>query len=74
MWQQRAGLGNSPRTILEELARIAAQPLPMLKQVQVRCKDDFLREIDDWRSRQRPIPTRSEAIRQLAMIGLKESR
>jgi hypothetical protein len=22
MWQQRAGLGNSPRTILEELARI----------------------------------------------------
>ena len=22
MWQQRAGLGNSPRTILEELSRI----------------------------------------------------
>jgi hypothetical protein len=22
MWQQRAGLGNSPRTVLEELARI----------------------------------------------------
>jgi hypothetical protein len=51
-------------------------PLPtgVGKQVQVRCKDDFLREIDDWRSRQRPIPTRSEAIRQLAMIGLRAAR
>jgi DNA polymerase III epsilon subunit-like protein len=27
MWQQRGGLGNSPRTILEELARIQSQSL-----------------------------------------------
>ena len=27
MWQQRAGLGNSPRTILEELARIQSHDI-----------------------------------------------
>jgi hypothetical protein len=29
MWQQRAGLGNSPRTILEELARIQAHDVAL---------------------------------------------
>jgi transposase len=41
MWQQRAGLGNSPRTILEELARIQSHdvvlPTPTLGQVRLRC-------------------------------------
>ena len=41
MWQQRAGLGNSPRTILEELARIQSHdvllPTAPSGQVRLRC-------------------------------------
>jgi transposase len=41
MWQQRAGLGNSPRTILEELARIQSHdvvlPTATHAQVRLRC-------------------------------------
>src|SRR6202051_1404947 len=41
MWQQRAGLGNSPRTILEELARIQSHdvvlPTATNGQIRLRC-------------------------------------
>jgi len=41
MWQQRAGLGNSPRTILEELARIQSHDLVLPTtthgQIRLRC-------------------------------------
>jgi transposase len=41
MWQQRAGLGNSPRTILEELARIQSHdvvlPTAAHGQIRPRC-------------------------------------
>ena len=41
MWQQRAGLGNSPRTILEELARIQSHdvvlPTTSHGQMRLRC-------------------------------------
>jgi transposase len=41
MWQQRAGLGNSPRTVLEELARIQSQdvvlPTTTHGQLRLRC-------------------------------------
>jgi transposase len=41
MWQQRAGLGNSPRTVLEELARIQSHdvvlPTPTHGQIRLRC-------------------------------------
>ena len=41
MWQQRAGLGNSPRTILEELARIQSHdvvlPTNAHAQIRLRC-------------------------------------
>ena len=41
MWQQRAGLGNSPRTILEELARIQSHdvvlPTTTHGQLRLRC-------------------------------------
>src|SRR5947208_2378411 len=38
MWQQRAGLGNSPRTVLEELARIQSHDvvLPTAAHAQLR--------------------------------------
>lgn len=40
IWQQRAGLGNSPRTILEELARIQSHDvvLPTLTHGQIRLR------------------------------------
>ena len=41
MWQQRAGLGNSPRTVLEELARIQSHdvilPAATHGQIRLRC-------------------------------------
>jgi transposase len=41
MWQQRAGLGNSPRTILEELARIQSHdvvlPTATYGEIRLRC-------------------------------------
>jgi hypothetical protein len=41
MWQQRAGLGNSPRTILEELARIQSNdvilPTNAHGEIRLRC-------------------------------------
>jgi transposase len=41
MWQQRAGLGNSPRTILQELARIQSHdvvlPTATHGQIRLRC-------------------------------------
>ena len=41
MWQQRAGLGNSPRTILEELARIQSHdvvlPTATHSRIRLRC-------------------------------------
>jgi transposase len=41
MWQSRAGLGNSPRTILEELTRIQSHdvvlPTATLGQIRLRC-------------------------------------
>jgi transposase len=41
MWQQRAGLGNSPRTVLEELARIQSNdvvlPTTTHGQIRLRC-------------------------------------
>src|ERR1700686_3247405 len=41
MWQSRAGLGNSPRTIMEELKRIQSQdvvlPTATRGQIRLRC-------------------------------------
>ena len=41
MWQSRAGLGNSPRTVLEELARIQSHevvlPTATHGQIHLRC-------------------------------------
>jgi hypothetical protein len=41
MWQQRAGLGNSPRTVLDELARIQSHdvilPTAMPGEIRLRC-------------------------------------
>lgn len=37
--------------------------------LQVRCNEAFLANLDEWRATQRPIPSRSEAIRRFAQRG-----
>ena len=37
----------------------------------VRCHDDFLRPLDAWIAKQKPKPSRPEAIRRLVELGLK---
>jgi hypothetical protein len=41
LWQPQSGLGNSPRTVLEELARIQAHdvilPTPTHGEIRLRC-------------------------------------
>jgi metal-responsive CopG/Arc/MetJ family transcriptional regulator len=40
--------------------------------VQLRLPDDIAKAIDDWRRKHPDLPTRSEAIRQLIVRGLRE--
>lgn len=37
----------------------------------MRTDGEFLARIDDWRRKQRVIPTRAEAIRQLIELGIR---
>ena len=39
--------------------------------IMVRGHDDFLRPLDAWIAKQKPKPSRPEAIRRLVEIGLK---
>jgi Ribbon-helix-helix protein, copG family len=50
------------------MVRPTSNPKP--NQIQLRCSDEYLHAIDEWRAKQRPIPSRSEAIRQLTAIAL----
>lgn len=43
---------------------------PNDKLFQMRTSDTFLAKIDDWRTQQRPVPSRAEAVRQLVEIAL----
>lgn len=42
------------------------------KLLQVRVSEQYLTRLDRWRSKQSPIPSRSEAIRVLTASGLKK--
>jgi len=37
---------------------------------QMRASEEFLRAVDDWRSREADLPRRAEAVRRLVEIGL----
>jgi hypothetical protein len=39
---------------------------------QMRVSDEFLRVVDDWRRRQKDLPSRAEAIRRLVELGTKQ--
>jgi hypothetical protein len=39
---------------------------------QMRVSDEFLRVVDDWRRRQKDLPSRAEAIRLLVELGTKQ--
>jgi hypothetical protein len=44
------------------------------KAFQMRVDESFTRMVDDWRGKQRPIPSRSEAVRQLVEIAVKVTK
>lgn len=37
----------------------------------MRTDSEFVSEVDEWRGKQRPIPSRAEAIRLLVRLGLR---
>lgn len=39
---------------------------------QMRVSQQWLERIDEWRARQKPIPSRAEAIRRLVEAGLRD--
>jgi hypothetical protein len=43
------------------------------KAVGLRCHEDFLKQVDTWRANQPGLPTRPQAIIQLAELGLSHS-
>jgi metal-responsive CopG/Arc/MetJ family transcriptional regulator len=43
----------------------------MNRQIMVRLPDTLLNAIDDWRRKELDMPTRSEALRRLAIVALK---
>jgi hypothetical protein len=45
---------------------------PKTLQVMLRCRPQFLSLVDNWRSKQRPIPSRPQAIQWLAEKGVTE--
>ncbi|MTJ81724.1 MAG: hypothetical protein F8N37_12000 [Telmatospirillum sp.] len=44
------------------------------KMFQMRVDDEFLHAIDEWRSQQRPIPPRAEALRRLVDKSLEAAK
>jgi metal-responsive CopG/Arc/MetJ family transcriptional regulator len=46
----------------------------MNRQIMVRLPETLLDAIDDWRRKELDIPTRSEALRWLAIAALKDKR
>ena len=45
---------------------------PQDRPFQMRVSDGFLRLVDDWRRRQKDLPSRAEAIRRLVELGTKQ--
>jgi len=44
---------------------------PQSERLQLRVGPSFLKAVDEWRSAQRPIPSRAAAIKRLVELGLK---
>jgi hypothetical protein len=42
--------------------------------IMVRSHEDFLRPLDEWIAKQKPKPSRPEAIRRLVELGLKAKK
>ena len=45
---------------------------PQDRPFQMRVSEEFLRIVDDWRRRQKDLPSRAEAIRRLVELGTKQ--
>jgi hypothetical protein len=51
----------------QSMAKRVGRPTdePKTHQLQIRVSAEFLKKLDEWRAQQRPIPSRTEAIRLL---------
>ena len=45
---------------------------PQDRPFQMRVSEEFLRMVDDWRRRQKDLPSRAEAIRRLVELATKQ--
>jgi hypothetical protein len=45
--------------------------VPQDRPFQMRVSEAFLRTVDDWRRRQKDLPSRAEAIRRLVELGAR---
>jgi metal-responsive CopG/Arc/MetJ family transcriptional regulator len=61
-------MNRQDKSIAKKRGRPATGTSPTIG---VRVPDELTEKIDNWRSEQRPIPSRPEAIRQLVELALK---
>ena len=47
---------------------------PKLLTIRMRVSAEYVAGIDEWRAKQRPIPSRSEAIRRLTAMALSKAK
>jgi hypothetical protein len=53
---------------MQMMIRPTSDPKPLT--IQLRVGQDFLDTVDEWRAKQRPILTRSDAIRTLTLMAI----
>jgi len=65
---------NTKHTLMAVKRRPPGRPStnPQDRLFQMRVSDEFLRLVDDWRRRQKDLPSRAEAIRRLVELGTKQ--
>ena len=64
---------NTKHTTMTSIRRPPGRPSKGLQDrpFQMRVSEGFLRTVDDWRRRQRDLPSRAEAIRRLVELAVR---
>ena len=64
---------NTTTTNMTNVRRPAGRPSrgPQDRPFQMRVSEEFLRMVDDWRRRQKDLPSRAEAIRRLVELAVR---
>jgi hypothetical protein len=64
---------NTKHTNMTNIRRPTGRPSrgPQDRPFQMRVSEEFLRTVDDWRRRQKDLPSRAEAIRRLVELAVR---